>query len=133
MKNLIIAILILSALTAYFSFYGEIVPSSRTGEGWAFFGGDSGDPIPGNGENGEVDVFSINSPQETTQTQQETPISVTVVEQTVEKEQTHGMFFIGAMAGSLATQIGIICVFAILYLRDKYKRRDFYEKCKNRP
>ena len=133
-KNLIFAILMLSALTAWFSFRGEIVPLERTQkEGWAFFGGTSGEPTPGDGENGEVDVFSINSPQETTQTQQKSPISVTVVEQTEEKEQTQGMFFIGAMVGSLATQIGIICVFAILYLIDKYKRRDFYEKCKNRP
>ena len=121
MKNLIFAILMLSALTAWFSFKGEIVPSNRTGEGWAFFGGTSGDAVPGDGENGGVDVFSINSPQETTQTQQESPISVTVVEQTEEKEQTHGMFFIGVMVGSLATQIGIICVFAILYLRERAK------------
>lgn len=126
MKNLIFAILFLSALTSWFSFYGEIVPSSRTGEGWAFFGGTSGEPVPGEGENGEIDVFSINAPQETTplQTQQESPISVTVVEQTEEKEQTQGMFFVGVAAGALLAELATASVIAILYLKDKHKRRN---------
>ena len=124
MKNLIFAILFLSALTAYFSFYGEIVPSSRTGEGWAFFGGDSGDPIPGNGENGEVDVFSINSPHETTQTQQKSPISVTVVYPDQEHAEEYRQairetFLIGVAVGALLAELVTAGVFGILYLREK--------------
>lgn len=124
MKNLIIAILILSALTAYFSFYGEIVPSSRTGEGWAFFGGTSGDPIPGDGENGGVDVFSINSPQETMQTQQKSPISVTVVYPDQEHAEEYRQairetFLIGVAAGALLAELATASVIAILYLREK--------------
>lgn len=129
MKNLIFAILFLSALTAYFSYCGEIVPSSRTGEGWAFFGGTSGEPTPGDGENGEVDVFSINSPQETTQTQQKSPISVTVVYPDQEHAEEYRQairetFLIGMAVGALLAELVTASVIAILYLKDKHKRRN---------
>lgn len=122
MKNFIFAILFLSALTAYFSFYGENVPLERTQkEGWAFFGGTSGEPLPGEGENGEIDVFSINSPQETTpqQTQQESPISVTVTEQTEDNSTDWELFLIGVAVGALLAELATASVFAILYLREK--------------
>lgn len=125
MKNLIFAILCLSALTVWFSFRGEIVPFERTQkEGWAFFGGTSGEPTPGDGENGEVDVFSINSPQETTQTQQKSPISVTVVYPDQEhaeeyRQAVRETFFIGMAAGALLAELVTASVIAILYLREK--------------
>ena len=130
MKNLIFAILCLSALTVWFSFRGEIVPFERTQkEGWAFFGGTSGEPTPGDGENGEVDVFIINSPQETTQTQQETPISVTVVYPDQEHAEEYRQairetFLIGMAAGALLAELVTASVIAILYLKDKHKRRN---------
>ena len=125
MKNLIFAILCLSALTAWFSFRGEIVPFERTQkEGWAFFGGTSGEPIHGDGENGEVDVFSINSPQETTQTQQKSPISVTVVYPDQEHAEEYRQaiqetFLIGVAVGALLAELVTASVIAILYLREK--------------
>ena len=127
MKNLIFAILCLSALTAWFSFRGEIVPLESQKEGWAFFGGTSGEPIPGDGENGGVDVFSINSPQETTQTQQETPISVTVVYPDQEHAEEYRQairetFLIGVAVGAVLAELATTSVIAILYLKDKHKR-----------
>jgi hypothetical protein len=125
MKNLIFAILCLSALTVWFSFRGEIVPFERTQkEGWAFFGGTSGEPTPGDGENGEVDVFSINSPQETTQTQQKSPISVTVVYPDQEhaeeyRQAVRETFLIGVAVGALLAELVTASVIAILYLREK--------------
>lgn len=130
MKNLIFAILCLSALTVWFSFRGEIVPFERTQkEGWAFFGGTSGEPTPGDGENGEVDVFSINSPHETTQTQQKSPISVTVVYPDQEhaeeyRQAVRDTFLIGVAAGVLLAELVTASVIAILYLKDKHKRRN---------
>ena len=130
MKNLIFAILCLSALTVWFSFRGEIVPFERTQkEGWAFFGGTSGEPTPGDGENGEVDVFSINSPQETTQTQQKSPISVTVVYPDQEHAEEYRQairetFLIGVAAGVVLAELATASVIAILYLKDKHKRRN---------
>lgn len=130
MKNLIFAILCLSALTVWFSFRGEIVPFERTQkEGWAFFGGTSGEPTPGDGENGEVDVFSINSPHETTQTQQKSPISVTVVYPDQEHAEEYRQairetFLIGACVGALLVELATASVIAILYLKDKHKRRN---------
>ena len=124
MKNLIFAILFLSALTVWFSFRGEIVPLERTQkEGWAFFG-TSGEPTPGDGENGEVDVFSINSPQETTQTQQKSPISVTVMCQGQEHAEEYRQairetFLIGVAVGALLAELATASVIAILYLREK--------------
>jgi hypothetical protein len=121
MKNLIFAILCLSALTVWFSFRGEIVPFERTQkEGWAFFGGTSGELTPGDGENGEVDVFSINSPQETTQTQQKSPISVTVVEQM----QTWRILWIGAAAGAVLAELLTAAVFAVLYARNQREKEE---------
>ena len=141
MKNFIIAILILSALTAYFSYCGENVPFERTQkEGWAFFGGDIESPIPKAGKDGEMEALIIEAPQEaqaeqitTAQAQQKSPITVSVEYPKAEKGVDWEMFFIGVAAGAFLAELAMAGVFAILYLRDKYKRRNLYEKCKNRP
>lgn len=139
MKLFIIAILILSALTAWFSFRGEIVPIESQKEGWAFFGGTSGEPIPSEGADGQMDVFSINAPQETTAEQteaQDSPITVSVVKPDKEKSKAETFpwdtFWYGVGVGALGTQIGILLVIAIYWLKS-HKRRNHHEKCKNRP
>ena len=147
MKNLIIAILMLSALTAWFSFKGEIVPLESQKEGWAFFGGDIESPIPQAGKDGEMEAFLMEAPQENEDpaerlsaepAPQKSPITVSVVypdKGNAEEYQQaiRETFLIGVAAGVVLAELATASVFAILYLREKYKRRDFYEKCKNRP
>ena len=138
MKNLIIAILMLSALTAYFSYCGENVPFERTQkEGWAFFGGNIGSPIPQAGKDGEMEAFLMEAPQEQKEPDgklsaepapQKSPITVSVERAKAEKGTSNdsedtGMFFIGVAVGAVLAELATAGVFAILYLRDKYKRR----------
>ena len=140
MKHFIFAILMLSALIAYFSYCGENVPLESLKEGWAFFSGDIEAPIPQAGEDGEMEALIIEAPQEaqaeqitTAQAQQKSPITVSVEYPKAEKGVDWEMFFIGVAAGAFLAELAMAGVFAILYLRDKYKRRNLYEKCKNRP
>lgn len=138
MKNLIIAILMLSALTAYFSCCGENVPFERTQkEGWAFFGGDIESPIPQAGKDGKMEAFLMEAPQEQKEPDgklsaepapQKSPITVSVERAKAEKGTSNdsedtGVFFIGVAVGALLAELATAVVFAILYLRDKYKRR----------
>ena len=135
MKNLIVALLLLSALTGWFSFKGEIVPLERTQkEGWAFFGGSSGAPIPNEGADGQMDAFIFNAeaPQETqAKTEQNTvkaqpkpPITVSVVYPDHEHAEEYRQairetFLIGMAVGALLAELATAGVFAILYLREK--------------
>lgn len=135
MKNLIAALLLLSALTAWFSFYGENVPFERTQkEGWAFFGGSSGEPIPSEGADGQMDDFVTNAeaPQETqAKTEQNTvkaqpkpPITITVVYPDMEhaeeyRQAVRETFLIGVAVGALLAELATAFVFTILYLREK--------------
>ena len=138
MINLIFAILMLSALTAYFSYCGENVPFERTQkEGWAFFGGDIGSPIPQAGKDGEMEAFLMEAPQEQKEPDgllaaepapQKSPITVSVEYPKAEKGTSNdsedtGMFLIGVAVGALLAELVTVSVIAILYLRDKYKRR----------
>lgn len=133
MKNLIFAILLLSALTAWFSFNGDIVPAERTNDGWAFFGGTSGDPIPSDGADGQMDAFTStkSEPESAPQTEQNTvkaqpkpPITITVVYPDMEhaeeyRQAVRETFLIGMAAGALLAELATASVFAILYLREK--------------
>lgn len=136
MKNLIFAILILSALTAWFSFRGEIVPLESQKEGWAFFGGTSGEPIPSEGADGQMDVFTstkyepdpFNEPkQDTAKAQPKLPITVSVVKPDKEKSQAEPFqwdtFWCGVGVGALGTQIGILLVITLCWLRDHKRRK----------
>ena len=125
MKNFVFAILFLSALTAWFSFRGEIIPMESRKEGWAFYG-TSGESVPSGEEKGGVDVFSINSPQEVQQAkaQPKAPITVTIVYPDTEHAEEYRQavwetFWIGAAAGVLLAEILIVAFFAVLYLREK--------------
>lgn len=144
MKNLIFAILILSAMTAWFSFRGEIVPLESQKEGWAFFG-TSGEPIPSEGADGQMDVFtstksepdSVNEPeQDTAKAQPKSPITVSVVKPDKEKSQAETFpwdtFWCGVGVGALAAEIGMLLPITICWLKS-HKRRNHHEKRKNRP
>ena len=139
MKNLIIAILMLSALTAYFSYCGENVPFERTQkEGWAFFGGDIGSPIPQAGKDGEMESFLMEAPQEQKEPDgnlsaepapQKSPITVSVVYPDKEHAEEYRQairetFLIGVAVGALLVELVTASVIAILYLKDKHKRRN---------
>lgn len=135
MKNLIFAILCLSALTVWFSFRGEIVPFERTQkEGWAFFGGTSGEPIPSEGADGQMNAFVSNAeaPQEaqakteqnTVKAQPKPPITITVVYPDMEhaeeyRQAVRETFLIGVAVGALLAELVTASVIAILYLREK--------------
>lgn len=134
MKNLIIAILMLSALTAYFSYCGENVPFERTQkEGWAFFGGDIGSPIPQAGKDGEMEAFLMEAPQEQKEPDgklsaepapQKSPITVSVVYPDQEHAEEYRQairetFLIGVAVGALVAELATASVIAILYLREK--------------
>lgn len=134
MKNLIAALLLLSALTAWFSFYGENVPFERTQkEGWAFFGGDIGSPIPQAGKDGEMEAFLMEAPQEQKEPDgklsaepapQKSPITVSVVYPDKEHAEEYRQairetFLIGVAVGALLAELVTAFVFTILYLREK--------------
>lgn len=133
MKNLIIAILMLSALTAWFSFKGEIVPLESQKEGWAFFGGDIESPIPQAGKDGEMEAFLMQAPQESEDPDerlaaepapQKSPITVSVVYPDQEHAEEYRKairetFLIGVAVGALLAELVTAFVFTILYLREK--------------
>jgi hypothetical protein len=134
MKYTIIAILLLACITAYFSIYGEIVPLESQKEGWAFFGGSSGAPIPSEGADGQMDAFVSNAevPQDTqAKTEQNTvkaqpkpPITITVVYPDMEhaeeyRQAVRETFLIGVAVGALLAELATASVIAILYLREK--------------
>lgn len=133
MKNLIFAILFLSALTAYFSYCGEIVPLESQKEGWAFFGGDIGSPIPQAGKDGEMEAFLMEVQQEQKEPDgklsaepapQKSPITVSVVYPDQEhaeeyRQAVRETFLIGMAAGAVLAELVTASVIAILYLREK--------------
>lgn len=123
MKNLIFAILCLSALTAWFSFRGEIVPFERTQkEGWAFYGGTTGDSVPSEGADGKTDTFIINDPQETAAQQddpQRAPISVTVTADQEEPEPDADLIICAVAAGVLAAEYIAAGALAIIHHKTK--------------
>jgi hypothetical protein len=133
MKNIIIAILMLCALTAYFSYCGETVPLESLKEGWAFFGGDIESPIPQAGKDGEMEAFLMEAPQEQKEPDgklsakpapQKSPITVSVVYPDQEHAEEYRQairetFLIGVAAGALLAELVTAFVFTILYLREK--------------
>ena len=106
MKDILIGILLTCILVWAFSAYGVSAPYQfPPKEGWAFSDGESGTPIPKDGADGKMDVFTIsNSEQaepEAQQTQENTtaqgktdfPISVSVEKQTEEKTRNQVFTF----------------------------------------
>lgn len=135
MRDLILCLLLLSALTYYFSIYGERVAYNYPREGWAFFGGESGTPTPQDGAEGQIEAFLFRATQETTaeQTtaelteQNAEPFSVTVsVDQ--QKETTPPWEYVlhGVAATLVVEVIVLLCVTVIYWIKcrpPKIKRR----------
>lgn len=144
MKTTIFSILILATLLVWFCFFGENIPYKSQKEGWAFSDGESGTPIPKDGADGKMNVFTTsNSEQAEPEAQQTTtaqgktdfPISVSVEKQTAEKpHQTPEwqIFLAGVGVGALAVEIIMVAVIAAYWLKNKISRRKCYEKCKSR-
>lgn len=142
MKNLIATALLLAALVAGFSIYGERVPFERAqNEGWVVFGGTSGDPIPCEGADGKMDVFAIgnDTPQEmqppveqTTadQAPQKLPVTVSVKYPETGPTLDWRTFFTGVAAGVLVAHIAMAAGLAILFWLDRKQtqRRHRYGK-----
>lgn len=93
MKELPIAILFLAIITALFSYFGDRTPYEfPPKDGWAFFG-NSGKPIPKEGEDGEEaedNVFTLTEQKETNTKETGSPFSfsVEIKKPTAEEEQT---------------------------------------------
>ena len=136
MKDLLISILILTTLLVWFCFFGENIPYKSQKEGWAFSDGESGTPIPKDGADGKMNVFTIsNSEQEEPEAQQthenataqgktDFPISVSVEKQTAEKPhqtQEWEIFLCGVGVGALAVEIFITVAIAIYWLKSRRK------------
>lgn len=139
MKDILIGILIAAILVWAFSTYGTSMPYKfPPKEGWAFLDGESGTPIPKDGADGKMNVFTIsNSEQaepEAQQTQKNTtaqgktdfPISVSVEKQTAEKPhqtQEWEIFLIGVGVGALAAEIIMVAVIAVYWLKNKKQNK----------
>lgn len=123
MKNLIVSILLLSALTYYFSIYGERVAYNYPREGWAFFGGESGTPTPQDGAEGQMDAFVFSATQETTadqtaaelteQSAEPFPVTVTVDQQ---KETTpQWEYMLHGVAATLVVEVIVLLCITVIY------------------
>lgn len=143
MKDLLISILILSALIVGFSFWGENIPYKfQPKEGWAFSDGESGTPIPKDGADGKMNVFTISNSEQAEPEAQQTqenitaqgktdfPISVSVEKPEKKPNQTEEweIFLCGVGVGALAAEIVILISVFIYYI----KRRKHNEKRKTR-
>ena len=93
MKDILFAILFLAIITALFSYFGDRTPYEfPPKDGWAFFG-NSGKPIPQEGEDGEEaedNVFTLTEQKETNTKETGSPFSfsVEIKKPTAEEEQT---------------------------------------------
>ena len=107
MRDLILSILILAVAICAVSVYATHEPFELSKEGWSV-NGDSGDPVPGDGETGQMDVFAFNA--EPNEIERQSPVSVNVEQPTEEKENPFPweVFCLGIIAGVLAENIVIV-------------------------
>lgn len=124
MKNLIISILFLLALTAWFSFYGEPTYEFQPPKGRAVLEGNSGTPIPIEGAEGKVNAFNLSQletqeVQQETEEQQKPPITVSVEQPTTENNHLWEMFLCGMCAGVLIAEIVILLAVTVCWLKNR--------------
>lgn len=120
MKNLIVSLLFLSALVMWFSLCGENIPHDYSFGNWAF-PGQSGEPIPGEGEDGDTKAFTLAEPkvepeQQKTliETEQEFPITVSI-ERPIESKTPVWEYILYGAAITLATEVTALLVIAIVF------------------
>lgn len=137
MKDMIAGILALTVLVWAFSCGTPAPYEYPPKEGWTFFGGSDGDPIPQDGGEGKMDVFTLNSQKsesteqkQTTEAQQQSPITVSVEQPTGEQTQTErDTFLCGVSAGALSVEIVMLLTIGVYWLISR-KGRKIY---KHRP
>ena len=113
MKNLIVAIFILSALVTGFSF-GEIPAGDFTKDHWGASGSNPGSQ-PGKGEAGEAEVFALEqsekknaTPLQTEETEQNSIFTVSV------KQKPVWEYILYGVAITLAIQVIVLGIVAII-------------------
>lgn len=129
MKDFLISVAILAILVAAFSTIETHVERFIPADGWAFYGG-SGEPVPGEGEPGEANTFSIGNDDPTPGTEQaeqaaetSSPITVEVLQPKVEKRENLTMlnYFLYGVASVLIVEIAALGVATIILAIKTYK------------
>lgn len=124
MRDILIAIVILLILVSAFGTIESRVELEYPFGNWAV-PGNTGQPVPGEGEPGEVNVFSFGSAESKEETQEETqdfcPISVEIVTETQE-EQKESVFPFVLLGVCFAFEI-FVFVFAICCLVEYFKEK----------
>lgn len=132
MKDFLIAIIILLILVSAFGTIDSRIEFEYPFGNWAV-PGNTGQPVPGDGEPGEVNVFSFGSAEQTG-TQENTnasPITVTVVTDRAEEQPQHSDVLAWALTGAAAViLVGVYAFAAYAYVRffKERKRRNTHEE-----
>lgn len=120
MKDFLIAIIILLILVSAFGTIDSRIEFEYPFGNWAV-PGNTGQPVPGDGEPGNSNVFSFGSAEQTQGTQENTqedtqggsPITVTMVTEKAEKESVLAWVLFGVSAAILAgVYVFTVCAYA---------------------
>ena len=124
MKNLIPGILTLSLLVWTFSVYGTPAVHDAPFGSWGL-PGQSGEVLPGEGEDGDTTAFALAEPEQRealTQTEQESPITVGIKQTAEDKTPAWEYMLYGAAITLGIEVIGALVVAIVFWL--KTTRRD---------
>jgi hypothetical protein len=124
MKDFLIAIIILLILVSAFGTIDSRIEFEYPFGNWAV-PGNSGQPVPGDGEPGEVNVFSFGSAESKEETKEETqdfcPITVEIVTEKQEEQKESAFPFV-LLGICFAFEI-FVFVFAICCFAEYFKER----------
>ena len=131
MKDFLIAIVILLILVSAFGTIESRVELGYPFGNWAV-PGNTGQPVPGDGEPGAVNVFSFGSAEQTEATgaQEPSPITVTVVTEQPQMQRRHSNALCWVLFGLSAAICGGVYAFAACAYAQyfKEKRRNTLEE-----
>lgn len=124
MKDFLIAISILLILVAGFSTIESRVEFEYPFGNWAV-PGNTGQPVPGDGEPGEANVFSFGSDEqaEATGAQEPSPITVTVVTEQPEEQPQHSDVLSWVLLSVSAAILASVYVFTACAYAQYFKTR----------
>ena len=124
MKDFLIAIIILLILVLAFGTIDSRIEFEYPFGNWAV-PGNTGQPVPGDGEPGETNVFSFGSDEqaETTGTQRPSPITVTVVTEQPEEQPQHSDVLSWVLFGVSAAILAGVYVFTACAYAQYFKER----------